>query len=694
MAEGSKVAEAFVEVLADAAPMQAALLGLPSMMTAPLTKTANFVKSFFTDVFDVGVAKLIGGNIGAAVEHFGVHTAEILGREIKSVLTFFLGETLGGTIGELLERTLNKVADITFGTVGKIIEAVISPIKSAFKQPLFDLDLWVDKAIAEEAEMTRFNSVLKNTGATVGWTAEQLEKMRLSMSAEHGGSPFDESTIRNGMQTLLEFDKVRGDVFQKAMKASVDLAATHGQQPAEVARMLGMALTAPEQGMHMLRRMHIAIDETEKKMVSLAMNESIEAAQAKLLEIIARKTEGTAEAMTKTTEGIINRIRALWTDLGRKEGEIFEPLTKMLAEGALNGVELLREIALPIFHDLKKGVENFVEGAREWFKENEDTFREWAMTVRVIVANLWETIKSGFRNMFHESAEHSDSFWPKIQQGITSTLEFLGALASNWSIVSAGATYAWEIIKDGFSQTVAYLSSNWDTLLDSFLSNILKWGLVLAKALGSAFEVALSYAVKVAIAALKAEAPGLNDVSLDILEALGIVDEAGTYATYYRTQSEGKRIDAKLKLSNERIAMNKALEDAFSRATNSLDEDVEEEQAATGANQGLVNAANEWKKQLAIGKAATKKALDDMMNKAGPGPLGPPNAPLNTPEAGKSSILTGTQLWDTLAKAAAGKQDDLPKIQDNTAKTAENTGKLLLAMAGGVMTGQIAVFGE
>lgn len=187
-------------------------------------------------------------------------------------------------------------------------------------------DLMVDtmnKSIeaGKEAEQgnLRMEAVLKATGAQAGITKEQILGIADALSKT---TKFDDDGLKKAGTSLLVFERIGADSFERVLKASTDLAAFMGTDLDAAVKLVGRAMESPEQGMNALRRAGIILTESQKELVAAFMESGdVIAAQSVILDVLESKIGGTAETMnqgmTKSSDDLSKALDDLYKEIGK-----------------------------------------------------------------------------------------------------------------------------------------------------------------------------------------------------------------------------------------------------------------------------------------------------------------------------------------------------------------------------------------
>lgn len=226
-----------------------------------------------------------------------------------------------------------------------------------------------------EVAARRLDAVLKATGGAAGYSAEQLQTMADNLEAT---TTHDADSILNLQSKLLTFKAVQGEVFQEAVKLSLDLADDGFGSAEGAAVQLGKALEDPVKGIGALTRVGVSFNEQQKKQIaSFVEANELAKAQAIVLEAVAGQVGGVSEALGKTDFGratiLTNQIGKFREELGR----IFSPIANKFLEIKLAAVKAFAGLAGTIAPFLSKAAEfvkEFVIDAIEWIRAGAENF--------------------------------------------------------------------------------------------------------------------------------------------------------------------------------------------------------------------------------------------------------------------------------------------------------------------------------
>jgi len=152
--------------------------------------------------------------------------------------------------------------------------------------------------------------------------------------AQQKATTYSDESITKAQTALLRFGRVSGDVFDRARKDILDVAAALGTDLESAAFSVGRALQSPTQGLRQLRALGIIFTEAQQKLIkSLEDTGQVAKAQAIILEALENRFGGAAEAARNTLGGALQGLENAF-------GDLFEATDKgaSSATEAINGL--------------------------------------------------------------------------------------------------------------------------------------------------------------------------------------------------------------------------------------------------------------------------------------------------------------------------------------------------------------------
>lgn len=196
------------------------------------------------------------------------------------------------------------------------------------------------EGMAEGEEAThKLDQAYKNLGANSKVTRERLTELAEEM--QHT-TKFSDGLTKEAEALLLTFTKVRGDAFERTLKASADLAESLGTDLKDAVKTVGLALQDPERGLRGLRSAGILFNESQQKTLEYLVSTGQQAkAQDIILTSLEQKYRGAAAAARDTLGGALaglkNSFSSLFEGSGNNSGPTaaINELTKTLSDPAL-----------------------------------------------------------------------------------------------------------------------------------------------------------------------------------------------------------------------------------------------------------------------------------------------------------------------------------------------------------------------
>ena len=209
---------------------------------------------------------------------------------------------LGGVAGRMSSfASLASSGSLALGVFGVGVAAVTAGLyKSA--QAYIDL----------EQRQLRTEAILKATGFSAGFTADQLDRMARSTALSTLAST---QQIREAQDVLLTFRSISGPIFQETVALSQDLAVVMGTDAKQAALQLAKALEEPTIGLTALRRSGVSFTPVQKETIkNLAETNRLAEAQAMILAQVRKQVGGTGEAESGGLAGSVDTARQRYTE--------------------------------------------------------------------------------------------------------------------------------------------------------------------------------------------------------------------------------------------------------------------------------------------------------------------------------------------------------------------------------------------
>jgi hypothetical protein len=240
------------------------------------------------------------------------------------------------------KQSATKISN-SFGDIKKAALAAGAVIATSFvftKAISFFKEAIVLAGIQERAEL-RLAAVLRATGNSAGYSAEQLYKMAAEMQRV---TRYGDEEIIAAQALAATFKNLNGEVFKRTIELAADVAEVMGNDLKSATLQLAKALNDPVTQLSYLNRSGITFNETEKKLIKTLWesNRAFEA-QKIVLDVISGQLGGTARAALETFDGQVNQLIKSWGDLKESFGFFITKNPEIVKEiGVLtNAIRLL-----------------------------------------------------------------------------------------------------------------------------------------------------------------------------------------------------------------------------------------------------------------------------------------------------------------------------------------------------------------
>jgi phage-related protein len=170
--------------------------------------------------------------------------------------------------------------------------------------------------------------VIKSTGGVAGVTADQVQGLADKYSHL---TRFSNDSIQSTENLLLTFTNIRGQAFEPATAATLDLAQAMGEDTKSAAIQLGKALGDPAKGYAQLQRVGVTFNQAEIESIkTMQKHGDIAGAQAVILKELQTEFGGSAEAAGKTFAGQLAILNNQMTESKERIGKALIPVLAQL----------------------------------------------------------------------------------------------------------------------------------------------------------------------------------------------------------------------------------------------------------------------------------------------------------------------------------------------------------------------------
>lgn len=229
--------------------------------------------------------------------------------------TYRTGKKLNKSVSEM-NKSFDKVGSTIKGTVAGLVAFAAAAVGiGKISESLQEV---VALAGEQEKAEAKLAATLNATGEAVGYNVAELKKMA---SGLQNITTVGDETILTGQAILATFKSVRGEAFERATKAALDMSAVMGTDLNSSMVQLGKALNDPIKGLTALTRVGVTFTEQQKNQIkSLQESGDILSAQRIILQELESEFGGAAEALAKTFGGAVQQTSNAFGDLKEEIG--------------------------------------------------------------------------------------------------------------------------------------------------------------------------------------------------------------------------------------------------------------------------------------------------------------------------------------------------------------------------------------
>lgn len=176
----------------------------------------------------------------------------------------------------------------------------------------------VKEAMAAEQAEAALDAVIKSTGGTAGYTTEALIEMAGGLQRV---TTFSDDTITAGMAILATFKNVRGEGFERATEAALDMATVMKTDLNSAMLQIGKALNDPIKGLTSLSKAGVQFTEEQKEQIkTLVESGRGMEAQGIILAELESQFGGAAKAAGDTFGGKLIQLQGAFNNLQESVG--------------------------------------------------------------------------------------------------------------------------------------------------------------------------------------------------------------------------------------------------------------------------------------------------------------------------------------------------------------------------------------
>jgi hypothetical protein len=215
----------------------------------------------------------------------------------------------------------------------------------------------IDQAAEAERIMAITTAVVKSTGGAAGLTADQIGMMAARLGQLNR---IDDETIQSAQNVLLTFKKIKGEAFEQASQAAIDLSVVMGTDLRGSMMMVGKALEDPIRGITALRRAGVSFTKEQQEVIRTLVETGRAAeAQQMILAELNSQVGGAAVEAADTLDGRLKNVKNQFSNLAEALGAALIPALSatvdafVWVEQKFAGLNLAWQHRLGIIDDLE-----------------------------------------------------------------------------------------------------------------------------------------------------------------------------------------------------------------------------------------------------------------------------------------------------------------------------------------------------
>ena len=244
---------------------------------------------------------------------------------------------------------------------GKNTKRLGKDLTMGLTAPIAALGFTAVKAFQQQAKaIAQVEAGLKSTGASVGYTSQQLQQMASDLQSKTLFG--DEQILKDATSQLLTFTNITGEQFARTQQAALDLATRLDGDLKGASIQLGKALNDPVANLSALSRSGIQFSDEQKEVIkSMAETGRLAEAQTLILDELNKQYGGSAEAAAAADGG--------FTQLSNSFGDLQEEFGKIL-------VDVLQPLV------------DFLKGVVTSLQQVSPQMKQMAVTISLVVAAI------------------------------------------------------------------------------------------------------------------------------------------------------------------------------------------------------------------------------------------------------------------------------------------------------------------
>lgn len=199
----------------------------------------------------------------------------------------------------------------------------------------------------------RLSAVWENVGSATGKSARQMDDYAEALEKT---TFFTSESIKEAGLLLAATESLTQEGFDRAMQASLDLAAAMGTDVSSAASTLAKAMVAPDEAFRNLKQVGVAFTDSEKDQIKTLIdaNKELEA-QDIILEKVEERYKGVAQAVADTPIGKLDAIK-----------DTFRDIKETLGKGIVEALDPAFSFILQMLQKIHKWAKDHMDEKQFW----------------------------------------------------------------------------------------------------------------------------------------------------------------------------------------------------------------------------------------------------------------------------------------------------------------------------------------
>jgi hypothetical protein len=269
----------------------------------------------------------------------------------------------------------------------------------------------------------RIEQITKSMGQFEGATDQVTDRLVTSPEKTAKLVGVDQNLIKEGQALLLTFKSVSADadkvggVFDRATKASIDLAAAGFGSVTSNAVQLGKALEDPIKGLAALGKSGVTFTAEQKELIkTLVETGRVAEAQEIILKAVETQVGGTAEATANASDRMKVAFSQLQESLGQRLLPVFEKFATFFIDTLIPRMETLYNQAAPFVLEAFRRLSKFIK---------ETAIPAFQSLVEYVKAEILPRLQETFNILRDMAVQITEKLGPAIKNTLVGAFDSL-----------------------------------------------------------------------------------------------------------------------------------------------------------------------------------------------------------------------------------------------------------------------------